>query len=191
MTYNARFSPSGLTIHKGNKKGGKRKHTTKQTKRKTTEMAGKNNNFKPIEKGQFTDEELRERARKGGLKSQQVQHEKKTLAQLFTIWANGKPKPKDLLLLESLGIDPKEATNKSLLIIPIIKNLSKGDTKALQMAIDLLEEDKRKEAEIKKLNAEIKRLELETEKLKNELNGDVTTNKIIIVNDVPTGEQDA
>ncbi len=150
-----------------------------------------NQNLRPLTKEQLTPELQSERGKKGGKRSQEVQHQKKTLAQLFTIWANGKPKPKDILLLESLGIDAEDATNKSLLIIPIIKNLSKGDTKALQMAMDLLEEDKRKEAEIRKLNAEIKRLELETEKLKNELNGDVTTNKIIIVNDVPTGEQDA
>lgn len=154
-------------------------------------MAGKNDNFKPIKKGQLTNEELRERGRNGGLKSQKVQHEKKTLSQIFTMWADGKPKKKDIELLESLGIDIEDVTNKSLLIVPIIQNIQDGDTKTLQMAIDLLGEDKRKQKEIEKLTAETERLKMEIEKLKNELNGDIATNKIIIVNDVPTGEDDA
>ena len=139
-------------------------------------MAGVNDNFKPIQKGQLTKEEL---------KSQQVQHEKKTLSQIFTMWANGKPRKKDIELLESLGIDVEDATNKSLLIVPIIQSIQDGDTKTLQMAIDLLGEDKRKQKEIEKLTAETERLKMEIKKLENELNGDITTNKVIIVNDVP------
>lgn len=154
-------------------------------------MAGVNNNLKPFTKDDLTSEKQSERGKKGGVRSQQVQKEKKTLAQIFTIWADGKIKPKDKLLLESIGIDADEATNKYMLIIPIIKNLSKGDTKALQMAMDLLQEDQRKQKEIEKLQAEIERLKLESQKLKNELNGDITTNKVIIVNDVPKGEDNA
>ena len=127
-------------------------------------MAGVNDNFKPIQKGQLTKEELRERGRKGGLKSQQVQHEKKTLSQIFTMWANGKPRKKDIELLESLGIDVEDATNKSLLIVPIIQSIQEGDTKTLQMAIDLLGEDKRKQKEIEKLTAETERLKMEIKK---------------------------
>ena len=64
-----------------------------------------NQNLRPLTKEQLTPELQSERGKKGGKRSQEVQHQKKTLAQLFTIWANGKPKPKDILLLESLGIE--------------------------------------------------------------------------------------
>ena len=148
-------------------------------------MAGVNNNLIPFTKEDLTSEKQSERGKKGGIKSQQVQREKRTLAQLFSTWADGKPRAKDIKLLKDMGIDVEDATNKSLLIVPIIQNLSKGDTRALQMAIDLLNEDQRKQKEIEKLQAEIQRLKLEAKKLENEINGDVTTNKIIIVNDIP------
>lgn len=148
-------------------------------------MAGVNNNLIPFTKEDLTSEKQSERGKKGGIKSQQVQREKRTLAQLFSTWADGKPRAKDIKLLKDMGIDVEDATNKSLLIVPIIQNLAKGDTRALQMAIDLLNEDQRKQKEIEKLQAEIQRLKLEAKKLENELNGDVTTNKIIIVNDIP------
>lgn len=148
-------------------------------------MAGVNNNLIPFTKEELTSEKQSERGKKGGIRSQQVQREKRTLAQLFSTWADGKPRAKDIKLLKDMGIDVEDATNKSLLIVPIIQNLAKGDTRALQMAIDLLNEDQRKQKEIEKLQAEIQRLKLEAKKLENELNGDVTTNKIIIVNDIP------
>lgn len=151
-------------------------------------MAGVNNNLKPLTKDELTSEKQRERGKKGGVRSQQVQHEKKTLSQIFTMWANGKPKAKDIELLKSLGLDVEDVTNKSLLIVPIIQNIQDGDTKTLQMAIDLLGEDKRKQKEIEKLTAETERLRMEIKRLENELNGDVSTNKIIIVNDIPKAE---
>lgn len=142
-------------------------------------------NLKPIRKGDLTIEQSRERARNGGKRSVEVRKAKKTLAELFTAWADNEVKDKDKLLLKSLGIDDKDATNKALLIVPIIKNITKGDTKTLQLAIELLSEDKRKEKEIKKLEAEIKRLELEAEKLKKEINGELETERIVLINDVP------
>lgn len=142
-------------------------------------------NLKPIRKGDLTIEQSRERARNGGKRSVEVRKAKKTLAELFTTWADNEVKDKDKLLLKSLGIDDKDATNKALLIVPIIKNITKGDTKTLQLAIELLSEDKRKEKEIKKLEAEIKRLELEAEKLKKEINGELETERIVLINDVP------
>ena len=105
---------------------------------------GENNNLKAIEKGDLTKEELRQRGRNGGIKSGESKRAKKTLAELFTAWADSPTKEKDKLLLESLGIDSKDATNKAMLIVPIIKNISKGDTKTIQLALELLQEDKRK-----------------------------------------------
>ena len=145
-------------------------------------------NLIPIKKGQLSKEESKERARNGGKKSVEVRRAKKTLAELFSTWAEAEVKEKDKLLLQSLGIDDKDATNKALLIVPIIKNITKGDTKTLQMAIELLNEDRKKEAEIKKLQSEIKRLELEAELLKKEVNGEMGTERIILVNDVPKVE---
>ena len=67
--------------------------------------------------------------------------------------------------LEALGLS-EEATNRTLLVVPLIQKASKGDTKALQMALELLGEDKKKELEIKKLRREIELLKAETQKLR-------------------------
>ena len=67
--------------------------------------------------------------------------------------------------LEALGLS-EEATNRTLLVVPLIQKAIKGDTKALQMALELLGEDKKKELEIKKLRREIELLKAETQKLR-------------------------
>ena len=147
-------------------------------------------NLKPIRKGQLTKEEARERAKNGGKKSVEVRRAKKTMAQIFQTWAEADTTVNNQELLKTLHIDDK--SNKASIIIPIINGIRKGDIKSLQMARDLLNEDKRKDKEIEKLEAEIERvkldnerIKLENEKLRKEINGEISTNQIVIVNDIP------
>lgn len=106
-----------------------------------------------------------EEASKGGKASGKVRARKKTIADYLKKWADLEVDDRQKATLRALGLD-EEATNRTLLIIPLIKNASKGDVKSLQMIIELLGEDKKKEAEIKKLQAEIRKLREETAQLK-------------------------
>lgn len=106
-----------------------------------------------------------EEAKKGGIKSGQVRKQKKTVAEYLRKWADGEVSEKNKKALEALGLS-EEATNRTLLVIPLIKKANSGDTKALQMALELLGEDKKKELEIKKLRREIELLKAETQKLR-------------------------
>ena len=106
-----------------------------------------------------------EEAKKGGIRSGQVRKQKKTVAEYLRKWADGEVSEKDKKELEALGLS-EEATNRTLLVVPLIKKASSGDTKALQMALELLGEDKKKELEIKKLRHEIELLKAETQKLR-------------------------
>lgn len=107
----------------------------------------------------------REEAKKGGIKSGQVRKQKKTVAEYLRKWADSEVSEKDKKVLQALGLS-EEATNRTLLVIPLIKKITQGDTKALQMALELLGEDKKKELEIKKLRREIELLKAETQKLR-------------------------
>lgn len=106
-----------------------------------------------------------EEAKKGGIKSGQVRKQKKTVAEYLRKWADSEVSEKDKKVLQALGLS-EEATNRTLLVIPLIKKASGGDMKAMQMVIELLGEDKKKELEIKKLRREIELLKAETQKLR-------------------------
>ena len=106
-----------------------------------------------------------EEAKKGGIKSGQVRKQKKTVAEYLKKWADSEVSEKNKKVLQALGLS-EEATNRTLLVVPLIQKASKGDTKALQMALELLGEDKKKELEIKKLRREIELLKAETQKLR-------------------------
>lgn len=106
-----------------------------------------------------------EEAKKGGVRSGQVRKQKKTVAEYLRKWADSEVSEKDKKVLQALGLS-EEATNRTLLVVPLIKKITQGDTKALQMALELLGEDKKKELEIKKLRREIELLKAETQKLR-------------------------
>lgn len=106
-----------------------------------------------------------EEAKKGGIKSGQVRKQKKTVAEYLRKWADSEVSEKNKKALQALGLS-EEATNRTLLVIPLIKKASGGDMKAMQMALELLGEDKKKELEIKKLRREIELLKAETQKLR-------------------------
>lgn len=124
-------------------------------------MADKKDNLKPFVKGTIS----REVAAANGAKGGRAKAAKKTVADYLKKWADGEVSEKNKKALEALGLS-EEATNRTLLVIPLIKKINQGDTKALQMALELLGEDKKKELEIKKLRREIELLKAETQKLR-------------------------
>ena len=125
-------------------------------------MADKKDNLKPFVKGTIS----REVAAANGAKGGRAKAQKKTVAEYLRKWADGEVvSEKNRNALEALGLS-EEATNRTLLVVPLIQKASKGDTKALQMALELLGEDKKKELEIKKLRREIELLKAETQKLR-------------------------
>lgn len=134
-------------------------------------------NLKPIR--HLSNEEAKRRGRNGGIASGKAKKENKTIAEILKKWTESELRDNDRAKLESLGI--YEATNKALLVLPLIKQISKGDTKALNLALELLHEDKEKEERIK-------RLELENEKLRKELNGEISENQVYIVSDIPKND---
>ena len=124
-------------------------------------MADKKDNLKPFVKGTIS----REVAAANGAKGGRAKAAKKTVAEYLRKWADSEVSEKDKKVLQALGLD-EEATNRTLLVIPLIKKASSGDMKAMQMVIELLGEDKKKELEIKKLRREIELLKAETQKLR-------------------------
>ena len=112
-----------------------------------------------------TPSERRANATKAGIASGKARRQKKTVAEYLRKWADGEVSEKNKKALEALGLS-EEATNRTLLVVPLIKKASNGDVKALQMVLDLLGEDKKKELEIKKLRHEIELLKAETQKLR-------------------------
>ena len=125
-----------------------------------------------------------ENRRKGGLKSVEVRRNKKTVAELLKAWADNPVSKEDEVKLKELGLG-KDLNNRVLLVLPLIENVKKGDVRSLQMALELINEDKKKDLELKKLNEEIAFLKAQKEKLEAErlLIGELDE-KIIINMDV-------
>lgn len=137
----------------------------------------------------FTKNTARQAGHNGALVTNAKKRQKKTIAEILAAWADREVSEKDLEALRKLGISDI-TTNKALLVLPLIKNISKGDVKSLQLAMELLGEDRKKEAEIKKLNEEIERLKLEQERLKLELSGGLEEDRVAIINDIPQESSD-
>lgn len=142
-----------------------------------------------IPNSQRSPSEVRENSSKGGIKSGQVRRQKKTVAEYLRKWADGEVSEKNKKALEALGLS-EEATNRTLLVVPLIKKASSGDTKALQMALELLGEDKKKELEIKKLRHEIELLKAETQKLRMMTGEDREVEDLSALGDMLKGDEE-
>ena len=143
-----------------------------------------------IPNSQRSPSEVRANSSKGGIKSGQVRRQKKTVAEYLKKWADSEVSEKNKKALEALGLS-EEATNRTLLVVPLIQKASKGDTKALQMVLELLGEDKKKELEIKKLRREIELLKAETQKLRMMTGEDREVEDLTALGDMlQVGEED-
>ena len=136
-----------------------------------------------------TPSERRANATKAGIASGKARRQKKTVAEYLRKWADSEVSEKDKKVLQALGLS-EEATNRTLLVVPLIQKASKGDTKALQMALELLGEDKKKELEIKKLRREIELLKAETQKLRMMTGEDREVEDLSALGDMLKGDED-
>ena len=137
-----------------------------------------------------TPSERRANATKAGIASGKARRQKKTVAEYLRKWADGEvSSEKNKNALEALGLS-EEATNRTLLVVPLIQKAIKGDTKALQMALELLGEDKKKELEIKKLRREIELLKAETQKLRMMTGEDREVEDLSALGDMLKGDEE-
>lgn len=149
-------------------------------------MADKKDNLKPFVKGTIS----REVAAANGSKGGRAKAQKKTVAEYLKKWADSEViGEKNKKALQALGLS-EEATNRTLLVIPLIKKITQGDTKALQMALELLGEDKKKELEIKKLRREIELLKAETQKLRMQVGDDREVEDLTALGDMLKNEEE-
>lgn len=148
-------------------------------------MADKKDNLKPFVKGTIS----REVAAANGAKGGRAKAAKKTVAEYLRKWADSEVSEKDKKVLQVLGLS-EEATNRTLLVIPLIKKASGGDMKAMQMVIELLGEDKKKDLEIKKLTQEIELLKAETQKLRMMTGEDREVEDLTALGDMLKGDED-
>lgn len=122
-------------------------------------------NLRPIKKGELSKEEAKRRGAAGGKASGIKRKQYKTIAQVLKDYANFDVTEKEQKQLEALGFTG-EQKKLTLFAIPLLKKVLAGDTKALELLIQLLGQDKAKEQQIKKLKAETELLKAEVQKLR-------------------------
>lgn len=105
----------------------------------------------------------------------------KLLADYVRIWADTPMADQFIKLqMEEMGIE--NPTNKVGILFALLRNVNeRGDTKSIQMLLELMGEDRKYEAEITKLKSE-------NERLKKEINGEIIDTPITIVNNIPNTE---
>ena len=128
---------------------------------------------------------------RGAKKTAEVKKNKKTVAEFLRVWADGDLSEKEKNILQDAGFG-EDLNRRCLLLMPLLTNIKKGDIRSLGMALELLQEDRKKEKEIEKLKEEIALLKLqqETEKQKASYS-DLLKDKVIVNMDVvPTKKDD-
>lgn len=113
-----------------------------------------------------TPSQRRANASKAGKASVQARKEKKTLSQIVQMWAEHETSEANKVALAKLGIT--DTSQKATLVLPLLQNVKNGSLKAMELVVQLLGEDKKREAEIARLISETERLNAETERLKAE-----------------------
>lgn len=105
-------------------------------------------------------EEVRKNSSKGGKKSGEVRKQKAELKKLFMQFANMRPTEKESKQLVAMGFDDENLTNMTAYVVSLFKNGAKGNSKALEIGVDLLMDNNKKELENKKLKKEIEILKM-------------------------------
>ena len=123
-----------------------------------------------IPNSQRSPSELKAMTSKGGKRSGEVRKQKEKQKKLFIQFANMRPTEKESKQLVAMGFDNKDLTNMTAYVVSLFKNGAKGNSKALEIGVDLLMDNNKKELENERLKEEIARLKLEQEKLKRDLN---------------------
>ena len=128
-----------------------------------------------IPNSQRTPSEVRANASKGGKASGKARKEKAELKKLFMQFANMRPTEKERNQLTAMGFNDEELTNMTSYVVSLFKNGAKGNSKAMEIGVDLMMNYNKKELENERLREEIEKLKLEQEKLKRDLNLSTTS----------------
>lgn len=115
-------------------------------------------NLKPYHK--LTEKEQRELVVKGGKASGKVRKEKAELKKLFMQFANMRPTEKESKKLVAMGFNDENLTNMTAYVVSLFENGAKGNSKALEIGVDLLLNNNKKELENEKLKKEIEILKM-------------------------------
>ncbi len=115
----------------------------------------------------------------GGKKSGEVRREKKTIREIIQIYCDGGLTDEELQQNAELGIPG--IANKGLLIAAgIIKRALAGDMRACEMVLNLIGENGKENAIVKKIAAETKLVETQREALLKQMNAGETLNDVNI-----------
>ena len=97
-----------------------------------------------------SQEELRKNGQKGGKASGKARREKKALRETFQMLLAAEPNltPEQRKKLTNLGIDPDDADNQTMMAIACFKQAMKGDVRAMNLVIELLDEKPSQKVEI-------------------------------------------
>ena len=91
-------------------------------------MAKREDNLRPIKKGQLSKDEAKRRARTGGIKSAEVRRQKKTMREMLDY----------LLEKEITTEDGTSATTLEAISIALLKKAISGDVKAFEVLRDTI-----------------------------------------------------
>ena len=116
--------------------------------------------------------ELKAMTTKGGIASGKARRKKAEFRKLFMQYANMRPTDKEAKQLVAMGFDVEELTNMTSFIVGMFKNGAKGNSKAMEIGVDLMMNYNKRELENQRLREEIEKLKLEQERLRRELNLD-------------------
>lgn len=124
-----------------------------------------------VPNSQRTPSERRENASKAGKASGEARRANKTLKAILQDWAKSTPSEDDKEKLRELGITSEGVTRKALLLVPILNRVNQTlDLNAAKLAIQLLNEDDKYNAEVNLLRAEVNKLKTENELLLQKVN---------------------
>lgn len=127
---------------------------------------------------------------KGRTKGHETLRRRRKIAEILNEWVTKPLTESERNAVIEYGLD--EDSKSALLVLPLLENIKKGDTKSIAMVLEYLQEDRKKEKEIEKLKEEIALLKLqqETEKQKASFS-DLLKDKVVINMDVvPTKKDD-
>ena len=123
-------------------------------------------NLKPIKT--LSKEEAKIRGSKGGKNSVKSRQEKKELKTLLQEILKMQPTDKKKEELEEKGFSGN-ITNKTLFAVSLFDNGLLGHNKAIDILLEAIDGNEKKDLEIERLRAEKEKAELECEKLKRDL----------------------
>lgn len=88
-----------------------------------------------------TEEEAREKGRRGGIASGEARRRKKTIKETLDILLECKPTDKDLALMRAQGVDvDNDATYRQAIAFSIVNRAMKGNARAFELIRDTVGE---------------------------------------------------